>query len=378
MLTIRKLAILFIFIIFSFVLYHLLAARNAIKAKYNIEGFIWGGREGFREGAWFSSPTMDGELAETKVDNVPAATTDTANANMALKQYCVKGAYNAAITGKFVNTEMVKYVLYRGCRFLDFEVFSFDGEPYIAMSTDNTYTTINTTNKITLTDILTTIVANSFVAPSPIASDPVFIHLRIKTNQISLYDKIAAVIKNTVASKMYVDETGKAAQVTGDTILRTIRNKIIVVIDKTYIPTYTYDSPKLVDCINMETGYEIMRKWGYSELMKQQYTSPFVYANGLSTDVSMMKMVMPDMGGDWMGLSRNSIYYPMVLNYGAQVVLYPFYQVDQYLGDYERAFANGKAAFVPIGHMVTYLRGTVGGDSSVIAGSPIDLSENTK
>jgi len=373
---IRKLIILIIFVIFSFILYHLMVKRRAIKTEYGIEGF--------REGALFSSPSIDGELATVKTTDVPAATTDSVNADLPLKQYCIKGAFNAALTGKFVNTEMIKYVLYRGCRFLDFEVFSFDGEPYVAMSTDNTYSTIDTTNKITLEDAISTVTTYGFVAPSPINHDPLFVNLRIKTNNTKLYDKMADIIRNTLRPidssgnpvrgyKMHADPSGNALPVNGNTILRDIRDKIIVVLDKTYVPTYTYESPKLVKCVNMESGYDVLRKYGYSDLSKQQYTSPFVYADGMSTDVSIMKMVMPDMGVGWTSLSRNNIYYPMVLNYGVQVMLYPFYQVDQYLGDYERAFAAGKAGFVPMGAMVTYLKGTVGGDSSVVV-RPMDIS----
>ena len=44
-------------------------------------------------------------------------------ANMPLKEYCVKASYNSAVSGKSVNKNMIKYVLNRGCRFLDFEVF---------------------------------------------------------------------------------------------------------------------------------------------------------------------------------------------------------------------------------------------------------------
>ena len=366
--VIKKLLILIIFVIFSIILYHLMLRRRSIKSEYGIEGF--------REGAWFSSPTMDSELAAVKVSDVPAATTDTINPKLPLKQYCIKAAYNAALTGKFVNTEMIKYVLYRGCRFLDFEVFSFDGEPYVAMSTDNTYTTIDTTNKLPLRDVLSTVVNYGFAAPSPINHDPLFVNLRIKTAQTALYDKIASAIQFTIggngtgAGRMYLDDAGNAREVTGDTILSDIRDKVIMVLDRSYVPpTYELESPKLAACINIEGGYDTLRKYGYSELSKQQYTSPFVYADGISTDVSLMKMVMPDIGTSWVSLTRNNIYYPMVLNYGAQIVLYPFYQVDQYLGDYERAFANGKSGFVPIGTMVTGLKATVGGDDSVKVGA---------
>ena len=42
-----------------------------------------------------------------------------------LKEYVIKGSYNTAITGKYVNLDMVRYVLSRGCRFVDYEVLFF-------------------------------------------------------------------------------------------------------------------------------------------------------------------------------------------------------------------------------------------------------------
>jgi hypothetical protein len=339
-----------------------MATRRAIKAAYNIEGF--------REGAIFTADTIEQELASVKVSDVPASTTDAQNTSLPLKQYCIKGAFNAALTGKFVNTEMIKYVFYRGCRYLDFEVFSFDGVPYVAASTDNTYSTIDTTNKITLSEILSTVNTYAFSAPSSIQKDPVFVNLRIKTNQTDLYNSIAKIIENTIKPKMYVDKSGDAIKVDGDTILSAISRKIIVVVDKSYIINENYE--KLAKLANIESGYEKFRKYGYSEISSQQYTTPFINKNnknGITTDVSIIKIVMPDIGINWLGLSRNNIYYPMVLNYGVQIVLYPFYKVDLYLGDYEKAFASSKdkpgAGFVPIGSMITYLKGELGGDSSV-------------
>lgn len=343
---IKKLIILILFIIFSIILFRLMAERRAIKAQYGIEGF--------REGALFSTPTAPDELASLKITDVPASTLDTANAMLPLKQYCIKGAYNAAITGNYVNADMIKYLFYRGCRFLDFEVFSFDGKPYVAMSTDPTYSTINTLNKDTLQNVLAAVATNAFIGTSPIQKDPVFIHLRIKTNQTTLYDKIADTISYVLNDYMYMNN-GNAISVNGDTILNKLRKKIIIVIDKTYAPTYKEES-NLGKYVNMESGGDILRVYGYSILSEQQYTTPNIKDDGITTDVETMKMVTPDLGGGWLGLIQNSIYYPMVLNYGAQVVLYPFYQIDMYLGQYESAFADNKAAYVPMGAMITYLK----------------------
>ena len=44
-------------------------------------------------------------------------------ADLPLKEYCIKASYNTACSGNYVSKDMIRHVLSRGCRFLDFEVF---------------------------------------------------------------------------------------------------------------------------------------------------------------------------------------------------------------------------------------------------------------
>lgn len=323
--------------------------RHQIRTKYELEGF-------------FSIPSQKDELAKLNMSNVPAAIINVDKPSLPLKQYCIKAAYNAAFTGHYINTEMLKYVFYRGCRFLDFEVFSFDKTPYVAYSTKSDYSVIESKNKELLQEILSQVANYAFTSPSPNTRDPVFIHLRIKTNQTSLYDKIGEVINHVLKPQMFLDSnTGLAKPVNGDTPLRDIMGKVIIVLDKTYVPTYKQVS-SLANYVNMESGGDSLRKYSYSILSQQQYSTPNIHDDGKTTDVSVMKLVMPNLASNMFGTTRNSQYYPMVLNYGAQIVMYPFYQVDMYLSQYEQAFAYGKSAFIPLAQMMLYLESTIGKD----------------
>ena len=64
-----------------------------------------------------------------------------------------------------VSTDMVKEVLSRGCRFLDFEVFYIKEDevfsPRVAMSTDYKFLTIDTENSVPLVNILNAISISS-------------------------------------------------------------------------------------------------------------------------------------------------------------------------------------------------------------------------
>ena len=86
---------------------------------------------------------------------------------------------------------MVKYVIERGCRFLDFEVFLIDNKPKVTYSVDKTYQTYETENSILLDNILSAVVNSAFARPSPNYQDPLFIQLRVKTKDNSIYKMIA-------------------------------------------------------------------------------------------------------------------------------------------------------------------------------------------
>ena len=67
-----------------------------------------------------------------------------------LKDYIIKSSYNSAVTGKHVNIDMVKYLLKRGVRLLDFEVMLIDNAPMITYTDDKNLETINTDNTLLL------------------------------------------------------------------------------------------------------------------------------------------------------------------------------------------------------------------------------------
>jgi len=120
-----------------------------------------------------------------------------------LKEYVIKGSYNSAITGNYVSNEMVKYVITRGCRYLDLEVLYIDEKPYVTYTTDNNYEIINTDNKILLDNILTTIVSTAFTQPTPNYDDPLFIHFRLKSNNNDIYKSVAKSIDSALRGKLY-------------------------------------------------------------------------------------------------------------------------------------------------------------------------------
>jgi hypothetical protein len=109
-----------------------------------------------------------------------------------LKDYYIKSAYNCCSGGSykhdFVNLCNLKNVLKQGVRGLDFEVYLVDGKPVVATSTQDSVYIKETFNSVNFADVMKTINSYAFsggTCPNP--TDPIIIHLRIKSNHQKTY-----------------------------------------------------------------------------------------------------------------------------------------------------------------------------------------------
>lgn len=339
--------ILAVIIIFSYCLYRLIKKRQTLIRQF-VDAPV---EEGFSLFGFGNE--MNNELSQTQDFSNSPGLSNVKNADLTLKEYVVKSSYNSASTGSYVNLNMIKYVLSRGCRFLDFEVFAFNDKPYVAFSADNVYSNIDSKNKILLSDVLSTIVGNAFVNPSPNTGDPIFIHLRIKSLNTNLYKSISSVVSSTIGPKLHT------CDINLETKLSDILGKIILIIDKKTAPDYkkySTCSPDDSNCndlskqINLESGGDYLRSYKYSEMLNLSITPPYIF-NDNTTDIKTMRLVMPDIGTN----VNNPSVYEFVVDYGAQFVAYPFYVKDDNLINYEKVFSDNKSAFIPMSTIVPYL-----------------------
>lgn len=279
------------------------------------------------------------------------------NSTLALRQYCIKSSYNSALSGKNISTDAIKYVLSRGCRFIDLEIFLIDDEAQVAYSNDPTFVTIKSLNYVTLNSILQSLMINAFSAPSPNLSDPLFIQFRVKSKNPKIYNLIGMAVSNYLSNKLY------KGKVTGDTILSTLMNKVILIIDSTLSPDYKkielypkcYNNTATVltqedSCfnlsqyVNIESGTSNLRRYTYKSLLDQVTTPPILLDSDHSeTDVSLFRLVCPD-DNDY----NNPSFSIFFSNYGVQFISMRFYILDENLTLYEKFFADNLTSFVPL------------------------------
>ena len=277
-------------------------------------------------------------------------------AKLPIKDYCIKASYNSAITGKSVNKDMVKFVLSRGCRFIDLEVFYIKKNknyiPVVAQSSDPNYKVFDTDNDINLEEIFSTIVSNSFSNVSPNKKDPLFLHLRIKTKDTNCYAAVSKMIDSVLKPKLHDGE------VTRDTKLADIMGKIVIVIDKTIHRDYK-DYAKcrasdiscfdLSNYMNMESGSQNMNSYSLTQIESQAFSSAMIKDDNVSTTAVASKLVLPHEK-----TKENPDIGKMILNYGAQIVCYRYNLVDTHLVDAETLFNDNRGGIIPLAAAIPY------------------------
>lgn len=337
-----------IFLILFYVFFKLYNSQkvNSISFTENMVGYI-----------------NNQELENIKSNSeLPALSTltslDSKYAQLPLKEYCIKASYNSATTGKSINKNMIKHVLSRGCRFLDFEVFySLINDNYkavVAESTDPNFKVFDTDNHIDLEDCFSTVITNSFSNTSPNKKDPLFLHLRIKTKDSNCYAAVAKTVDAILKPKLF------EGQVTKETKLSETMGKIILIIDKTIHRDYKdyakckasdvncYD---LANYLNLESGSQDFNLLSLMQIENQPPTYFQVKDDNISTNIVSTKVVLP--------LSKsnsNPNMQKLILNYGAQVVAYRYNVIDENLIDSEIFFNDSRGGIAPLAASLVYFQ----------------------
>jgi hypothetical protein len=358
---IKKVLIIVIIALFIYIVVSLLLQRSK-TVNYRVE----------KENFSILNSTEQNEFERLKKSDIVLIKNSLDNySNLPLKEYCIKTSYNTALTGKNINLDMVKYLIQRGCRFLDFEVFYIKTtsvvnnvdvtthEAHVAYSTDNTFVTLNTENSILLSKVLTAVITSAFIGPCPNFNDPLFINLRIKSNNTAVYKAVAAAVYATIKDRLYTDKNGLAINVTKNTLLSDIMGKIILCVDKTVVRNYTnytscdkndktcYD---LTTLTNLQTGSEDLNLIKYSDLVNQCSVPINIMNDNIRTDIKTMKLVVPNAIGKYANPNVKDFIY----RYSCQDIAYRFYVNDHELSLYEDFFDDNKSAFVPLSVAIPY------------------------
>lgn len=395
---VKKLLILVTVVIFLVVLWRLIIVRMALQRSFygagstgslHVEPFS---RTNVAAGAEpFSILSTNEAIELANVENgskITIKNTPSSIHDLSLSELCVKASYNSAISGNYVNLDMLGYVLGRGCRYIDFEVLYVPVDessalvnkfapmkPVVGFTTATDYSTVSSYNTIGLDKILGYAVATAFSPSCPNHKDPLFINLRVKSNNTSIYPDIAAALDNSLGSKIYSDPgrtvytdlstyTGinPALPVTKNTRLGDIMGKVVVMMDKTIYPNYvnytsnctTGSGPcyDLANYVNIQNGSQDMNLVLYSFVTVKPPIQ--ILDDDMHTTVQNITVANPDNVFLMNQKNKNPNYADYILKYGCQWVPYRFYQNDAALADYETFFNDHGSGFVPMVSAISY------------------------
>jgi hypothetical protein len=256
-----------------------------------------------------------------------------------LNDYYIKTAYNACIGGSYKNDFVsicnLKNILKQGVRGLDFEIYSIDDKPMVATSTTDDFYVKETFNSVPFVEVMETLKNYAFsnsTAPNP--KDPLILHLRIMSNNQTMYTNLSQIFKsyeNLVLGKDYSYENyGKNI---GRTPILDLLGKIIIIVDlnnKTFLQNEDF-----MEFVNMTSNSMFMRTLSYYDVEYSpdiQELRDFNKAN--------MTIVLPNKGAN-----PNNPNPIVCRETGCQMVAMRYQKVDEYLENNIVFFDNYGYAF---------------------------------
>jgi len=270
--------------------------------------------------------------------------------NLTLKDYVIKSSYNTAYIGSTMSFKAITYALSRGYRFLDFEVYLVDGLPCVGYSNDSSNRMKITSSKtLPFGQVLYNVLTEAFSAPTPNIDDPLFINLRINSNDNNVYEMVAKSIHTNIKNRLY------SGKVDSNTKLTDIAGKIVLILDVIRSPDYdsypicpgieTSSNPcyNLSKYVNLEGGSKSLRLITHDSLLKQTTNPPNIDTDDDTTDLTILKLTYPDVTNN----KNNPSIETFIKDYGTQFIAISLNNLDTHLKNYESFFADCGYGIVP-------------------------------
>lgn len=257
-----------------------------------------------------------------------------------LKDYFIKSAYNCCATGNFsndyVNVCALKKCIQQGARFLDFKIYSMDNNPVIAVSSVNNFNYKQSYNSINLDYALQIIVDSCFNSSTAVNyTDPLFLHFRIESKNIKMYNKMAKMIQDKLNNRLLnLNEYGNEKKNLALENIKKFKNKIIIVIDA---DNNFYRETDLVKYSNIASNGPYMKCLRYDSFIYNSNPTDIIEFNkniGLT-------FVMPNENPISSNYDPNTI-----MDYGVQFIGLSFQKIDNYLIFYNDFFNEKNTAIV--------------------------------
>jgi hypothetical protein len=258
--------------------------------------------------------------------------------------YYVKSAYNCCCgdgyKNNFVALCALEKCILNGCRFLDFELYSYNNEPIIASSTANSNYIKETYNSILLEDALVTITEKAFHAETTNCYlDPLILNFRVMSTNLAMLKKMGDLfteyLDNISNSQVFSLVTTKDGALLA-TPISNLSKKLIIICDFNPQPnicdTYPKELTTLKNYINLKGTGTFCNTFRYNQVVSKKGTASF-----LSDTKTKFTIVLPN-------LDNSIINFEPVTSYvsGCQAICMKHQNMDTNLLGYNELFKENK------------------------------------
>lgn len=287
---------------------------------------------------------------------ISGISSDNDNHKHLLRDYYMASSYNSCCGGNsmkdFVDTKPLQYVISRGARLLDFEIYQLDGEPVVAAGDEGTkngkFCLKGTYNSLRFDDVMSEVKTRAFSggkdgAPNP--DDPLVLSFRIKTSSGNIYDSMANTISKHFAGRFLPTKysyegkhntTGK--DVIGNLPLLGLKQKVIIVCSD---PNFNFRDTPFHEYVNISGkgkdggGMPFAKTYKNIDIV-QTYDSDSL----IEENKKFLAITMPD-------FSKVSSNPPAAIHhkFGCQWVMMNYSVVDTNFEYYNNFFSKQGSAF---------------------------------
>jgi len=271
-----------------------------------------------------------------------------------LRDYYIASSYNSCCGGDFQNDYVslvpLKEVIFHGARVLDFELYSVNDDLVVAASGSKSPYLKGTYNSLPLGGnggVLSLIKSHAFsngTCPNP--RDPLFIHLRVKTN-IDHYNKLTKYVTETFGSQLLnasygyegrSDAPGGGKNITNEKLLDfagtdDTEAKVIIICDQ---ENKNYRGTSFEELINLSGDSVYLQEKRNREIQYTQFPKDLEEYNKVN-----LTLTMPDLTNLNDNISAN-----LHFSYGCQMVCMNYQNMDQNMKSYFKKFNNAGSAFI--------------------------------
>ena len=309
--------IVFTLIILGIFIYYIIYLTNLVSSEKAFMNDLYPSVDGYIKSISENDPDCSGNLFD----------------------YYVKTAYNACSGGSYKNDVVdisnLQSVIKQGVRCLDFEIYSIDNNPVVATSTSDSYFIKETFNSVGFSSVMNTIQNYAFsggTAPNP--TDPIIIHLRIKSNNQEMYTKLADIFtsyENIMLGKEYSYENN--GHNIGNTPLLKFKGKVILIVDK--INNSFLENQSFLEFVNLTSNSVFMRVVSNNDVVNNPDAQELTQFNRTG-----LTMVTPDTG-----INPANPSGLLARTYGCQFVAMRYQLVDNFLMENTQFFDRSGYAF---------------------------------